>query len=74
MDILENKQGVFGYAHRDIDEAVQVIAELMFNNYTIILRIEIARRVLRKARISSMKICFESEIIKVAETMLTMGK
>jgi len=46
MDILEEKQGVFGYAYRDADEATQIIAELLVNND---LRIEIAKRAIHRA-------------------------
>jgi len=70
MDILEGKQGVFGYAYRDIDEAAQVIAELMLNDN---MRIEVARRALLKARVFDEDL-FKSKIIKVAEKMLAMGK
>jgi len=70
MDILEEKQGVFGYAYNDADEAAHVIAELVLNDN---MRIEIARRALRRAWVFNEDL-FKSRITKVVEMMLAMGK
>jgi len=65
MDILGEKQGVFGYAYNDVDEATQVIAELLVNND---LRIEIAKRIIYRAETYDENI-FKRKIVSVAQLL-----
>lgn len=47
MDLLEEKQGEVGYAYTNVDEAVQLITELLVNDR---LRFEIAKKAIEKAK------------------------
>jgi len=66
MDLLEEKQGEVGYAYTDVDEATQIIKELLINDK---LRFEIVKKATERAKTFSKNI-FKIKMINYIKQVL----
>jgi hypothetical protein len=63
FDILDEKQGKYGYCYRNLDEAARLVDKLLLNN---ILRLEVSARAQQRTEIFDSSV-FENNIARIVE-------